>query len=154
MKFTVGVKNLAGPNREDAVAEEIRHKIVDPTPEIYTHDADGNLTKDGRWDYQWDAENRLIVMETTSTAVTAGLTKQKLEFTYDAAGRRIRKVVSAWNATTAAYAVTKDNRFVYDGWNLLAELDGLVANQLLCVYTWGLDLSGRGQGAGGRGRVA
>ncbi len=29
------------------------------TPEIFSHDADGNLTNDGHWAYVWDAENRL-----------------------------------------------------------------------------------------------
>jgi hypothetical protein len=29
------------------------------TPEVFSHDADGNLTNDGRWAYVWDGENRL-----------------------------------------------------------------------------------------------
>ncbi|NLH74599.1 MAG: RHS repeat protein, partial [Verrucomicrobia bacterium] len=32
---------------------------VPPATESFTHDADGNLTSDGRWTYSWDAENRL-----------------------------------------------------------------------------------------------
>jgi hypothetical protein len=28
-------------------------------PDTRTATADGNLTSDGRWDYTWDAENRL-----------------------------------------------------------------------------------------------
>ena len=34
--------------------------FVPPATETYTYDADGNLTQDGRWNYTWDAENRLI----------------------------------------------------------------------------------------------
>jgi len=34
--------------------------FVPRTPEVFTHDLDGNLTSDGRWTYTWDAENRLL----------------------------------------------------------------------------------------------
>src|SRR5260370_28956342 len=64
-------------------------------------------------------------------------------------GRRVQKVVSTWNGSTYASAVT--TRFVYDGWNLLAELDGDNNNAVKCSYMWGLDLSGTLQGAGGVG---
>ena len=42
-------------------------------------------------------------------------------------------------------------RFLYDGWNLIAELN--TQNSPLRTYTWGLDLSGSMQGAGGVGGV-
>jgi len=41
---------------------------VPQTPEVFHYDADGNLQSDGRWNYTWDAENRLIGM-TADTAV-------------------------------------------------------------------------------------
>jgi YD repeat-containing protein len=34
--------------------------FVPKTPETFTYDADGNLLSDGRWNYTWDAENRLV----------------------------------------------------------------------------------------------
>ena len=40
-------------------------------------------------------------------------------------------------------------RFVYNGWNLLAELDD--AGSSIRSYVWGTDLSGSMQGAGGVG---
>lgn len=40
-------------------------------------------------------------------------------------------------------------KYVWDGWNLLAEFDGVNAN--IRTYAWGLDLSGSEQGAGGIG---
>ena len=40
---------------------------VAETPESFNHDDDGNLEGDGRWLYTYDAENRLITMETDST---------------------------------------------------------------------------------------
>jgi hypothetical protein len=43
------------------------------------------------------------------------------------------------------------NKYVYDGWNLAGILDG--NNSLLYSFTWGTDLSGSQQGAGGVGGV-
>jgi len=37
--------------------------FVSKTPEAFTYDLDGNMTSDGRWNYIWDAENRLIKVE-------------------------------------------------------------------------------------------
>jgi RHS repeat-associated protein len=122
---------------------------VSKTPEVLGHDADGNLTADGRWSYTWDGENRLTGMETLSVAVTAGAPRLKLAFAYDANHRRIQKIVSVWNAGSGSYVVTKTQRFVYEAWNLLAELDA--SNQPVRKYFWGLDLSGSEQEAGGVG---
>ncbi len=98
--FTItGVKNIAGPNGEDAVTQITQTAFLARTPETFTHDADGNLIDDAHWRYTWDAENRLIAMETTTPAA-AGLTRQKLEFTYDAQSRRITKKVSLWKPAT------------------------------------------------------
>jgi hypothetical protein len=56
------------------------------------YDLDGNLTSDGRWTYTWDAENRLTSMQTQPAAAVAGVPNVKLQFAYDAQGRRIQKV--------------------------------------------------------------
>jgi RHS repeat-associated protein len=146
-----GVKNLVGPNGEDAVAAQTRRTFVPQTPEIFSYDADGNLTQDGRWIYTWDAENRLVAMETRADVVAqaSGLPRQKLDFTYDAQGRRVQKKVSTWSG--GQWSVVSDLRFIYDGWNLLAELNGLSGNAVARRFVWGLDLSGSAQGAGGVG---
>lgn len=150
LKIT-GVKNLVGPNGEDAVTEFTRPAYLARTPEIYTHDSDGNLTDDARWHYTWDAENRLVAVETATLAAGVGVPRQKLEFAYDGQGRRVEKKVSAWNTGTSTYQLANDTRFIYDGWNLLADLNGLASNATICTYVWGLDLSGSLQGAGGVG---
>lgn len=146
-----GVKNLAGPDGEDAVEVSTKAPHLARNPELFVHDADGNLVDDARWHYTWDGENRLIEVETSPLAAAVGVPKQKLEFAYDAQGRRFQKKMSYWNSSTSAYALNTTKRFVYDGWNLLADLNGQAANAVLCTYTWGLDLSGSFQGAGGVG---
>src|SRR5258708_3540372 len=142
-----GVKNLVGPNQEDAVTEIQKSALLARSPEAFPHDADGNLTNDAKWTYTWDGENRLATMETQPTAVTAGVARQKLEFAYDAQGRRISKKVFSWSGS--AYTLASSTLFLYDGWNLIAELDALNGNAPARTYAWGLDLSGSMQGAGG-----
>ncbi len=103
-----GVKNLIGPGGEDAVTEIIQAAYFPQNPLSYTHDADGNLTADGRWAYAWDGENRLKSVETTPAALLEGVKREKLVFTYDAQGRRVAKVATGYSepvfsALTANY---------------------------------------------------
>ena len=61
----------------------------------------------------------------------------------------VEKKVSQFTGSGGTWALQSTTRFVWDGWLLIAEVDA--ANNLLRSYTWGLDLSGRGQAAGGIG---
>jgi RHS repeat-associated protein len=127
--------------------------FVPRTPELYDdpvtstvnegYDADGNQIRDGRWNYVWDAENRLIRM----VSATAVGPQQRLDFEYDGQSRRIRKKV--WNNTAGTNSPVTDLKFLYDGWNLIAELDGNSA--IVRNYIFGLDSSSTMQGAGGIG---
>ena len=120
--------------------------FVPRTPESFTHDVDGNLLSDGRWDYTWDGENRLIRM----VARTAVGPQQRLEFAYDWQGRRIAKVV--WNNTAGTGTPAVDQRFLYDQWNLIVVAVEVESQfQLAQAFVWGTDLSGSMQGAGGVG---
>ncbi len=127
-------------------------------PRGVAHDEDGNLIEDGDFEYVWDAENRL----TGVTPVNPGYRQRRLEFEYDYMSRRIRKLVFGWNSTTEDWEVDPevDLRFVYDGWNLVQEIDGLVTagssvTDVAREYTWGLDLSGQsGNVAPANGRLS
>jgi len=44
----------------------IGNVFVPRTPEPFSYDLDGNMTSDGRWNYTWDAENRLVKVESRS----------------------------------------------------------------------------------------
>lgn len=88
------------------------------------------MTSDGVRTYSYDGENRLIkVIQGSST----------WHYVYDYLGRRIEK---------RGTGITK-TRFLYDGWNVIAELDG--SNTIVRRFAWGLDVSGSLQGAGGIG---
>ncbi len=111
-----------------------------------THDLDGNQLTTGTGQvYIWDAENRLISVE-PALPVTSDL---KQINTYDGQSRRVRKQVYTY--TGSAWSLTADEKFIYDGWNLVAVLNAASSNALLRTYTWGTDLSGSMQGAGGVG---
>jgi RHS repeat-associated protein len=119
------------------------------------YDEDGNLKFDGRWDYTWDAENRLTKMQTREiVAIDSGVPRQKLEFVYDSQGRRVSKTVSTSTDGTL-WDFGSSRRYLYDGWNLIAEYSALdaasTALTLEASHVWGIDLSGSMQGAGGVG---
>jgi RHS repeat-associated protein len=104
-----------------------------------TYDADGNMTDTGNSaQYTWDAENRLIrVTKTDGTEV---------RYAYDGESRRINREVYKNSSLQTS------TRYLYDGWNVISEFDALSSDlRPLSSYTWGLDLSGSFQGAGGIG---
>jgi len=77
---------------------------------------------------------------------------EKLEYVYDYRGRRVSKKVSTGSG--GIYTLASHQVFVYDGWNMVAVLDAKTtpaAPVLDKIYTWGTDLSGSMQGAGGVG---
>jgi hypothetical protein len=138
------VTNLAVLNQganADIIATNIGNVFLPQTPEQFTYDADGNLTSDGRWNNQWDGENRLISMQSLTNGPSGS--KLWLTFTYDYKGRRVAKVVQSFIGS--AWSTVLSNSFVYDGWNLVGELDG-TNNAVIQGYMWGSDLSGSMQG--------
>ena len=133
--------------RDEETATVTSQRFVPKTPETFTHDDDGNLTGDGRWENVWDAENRLIQQTSTTSAIAAGARNLKLTFAYDYAGRRIQKTVSEWDGS--GWMQKYSLNFLYDGWNLAAEV-AANGGPTIRSYAWGADLSG-GDAAGGIG---
>ncbi len=144
-----GVRNLAGPNGEDAVASVNQTVMVPASLESFGHDADGNIIDDANWRYTWDGENRLVAMETSAPSAAAGVPRKRLDFAYDGGSRRIAKKVSNWNGVS--WTLASHTLFLYDGWNMIAELNALSSNASVRTYVWGADMSGGMQGAGGIG---
>src|SRR5277367_1875278 len=91
-----------------------------------------------------------VTTEMTTTNISSVPTgaKMGLTFTYDSKSRRIQKILSSNSGS--AYVPQSTNSFVYDAWNLLASLD-TPSSTLVKSFTWGTDLSGSMQGAGGVG---
>jgi hypothetical protein len=109
------------------------------------YDLDGNMTNDGRWILTWDGENRLIRMTSTNVVDTA---KQTLVFSYDWRGRRMTKSVSNW--VSGAWQVGNNERYLYDNFRLFSILPATGSGPKLS-FSYGKDLSGSMEGAGGVG---
>ena len=123
--------NYVANSLNEYTSVKINSTVVTPN-----YDDDGNMTagplpvqQDANTTLVWDAENRLVSVTTASETTT---------YEYDYRGRRISKKVG--NATATNY--------IYDGWNLIAEYAGTTLEK---TYTWGMDISGSMQGAGGVG---
>ncbi len=135
---------------------------VPPQQEALAYDADGNLRSDGRWLYTWDGENQLVRMVERELAYNAPAgtnppPRTMLEFVYDHQHRRSAKRVfrvtgnSGVPDSVASAVLLSHTLYLYEGWNLVAELDALNLNAPMRTYVWGSDLSGTMAGAGGVG---
>ncbi len=124
----------------------------------FTYDPDGNMTRglarnDGSlngslvpMNLTWDAHNRLK----TAAPVTAAAGRLRGSYTYDAQGRRIHRLVEVFQGGT--WVLQSQVRYSYDGWNMNYEVTVDAASQTTARrLTWGKDLSGSLQGAGGVG---
>jgi RHS repeat-associated protein len=77
---------------------------------------------------------------------------KSLQYRYDAHHRRVTRTIQEWTGT--AWASTGTTHFIYDGWNVIEEYTLTSSTSTLAkTYTWGLDLSGSLQGAGGVGAL-
>ncbi|MDW8382748.1 MAG: hypothetical protein RMN51_11670 [Verrucomicrobiota bacterium] len=107
------------------------------------------MTSDGRWNYTWDAENRLLKAE--SRADTPDGSWRRVEWTYDGKGRRIGQKTLLWTNNT--WQVAEDLKFLSDPMSVGRHIVELNASNNAPVrsYVWGLDVSGSLDGAGGVG---
>ncbi|MGA4580077.1 hypothetical protein ACPDIT_14775 [Limisphaera sp. VF-2] len=94
----------------DRVQSEVRSDFVAQTPETLIYDGDGNLVRDGRWVYSWDAENRLVRVMSYGAADRASW--RRVDWAYDALGRRIRQ--TSYVLSNGVWVVTEDLKFVSD----------------------------------------
>ncbi|MEO5960089.1 MAG: RHS repeat-associated core domain-containing protein, partial [Opitutaceae bacterium] len=118
----------------------------------FTYDLDGNITSDGIWDYTWDAENRLILMETTADAQLYNFPHKLIEFRYDYLGRRVQKRV----IDVGANQELSSRRYLYNGWDVIAEYLAPGGTSIWAIqrsYGWGLDIARTLSDAGGVGAL-
>ena len=144
------------------IEEQQREAWLSHAKETFIYDVRGNLRSDGCWDYTWDGANRLRFIETSATAVTAGVAREKFGYRYDYQGRRVAKDVYAWTGSAYESDPSETTLYYYDGWNLVYEATytGVTFNSGVptaatfeseIAYHWGLDWSASLQGAGGVG---
>ncbi|MGI6496911.1 MAG: RHS repeat domain-containing protein [Kiritimatiellia bacterium] len=119
-------------NQYFLISNHVNH--VNPVQISPVYDLDGNMTWDGRFNYTYDAENRLVAAYSNGLCVVFNA--------YDHLSRRVLKI-SRGGAETRG--------FVYDGWLPVLEIVATASGVTTNHYVWGRDLSGSMQGAGGVG---
>ncbi|MDD8044033.1 MAG: hypothetical protein PHC78_09760, partial [Verrucomicrobiota bacterium] len=117
--------------------------------EGFFYDLDGNMISTGTTTNTFNIENRLEMVSPKNQYPIDY--DKKVEYTYDYKGRRISREVWTYYSGAWSQTPTEYKKYVWDGWLLIAELDGNNSDAVLSTYTWGLDLSGTMEGAGGIG---
>jgi len=148
----LGVLEPVNQNDPPEYSITTNHVFVAQSPELFEYDLDGNLTKDGRFNYTWNAENRLITVETRDD-LPPEVPRHRIDYAYDHQGRMVFKEVS----DVSNNCKLKTINFLWDNWNIISEttVSSTPNSSLLTTnsisYVWGRDLSGKLQGAGGVG---
>lgn len=110
-----------------------------PATNGYTHDLNGNLTRDGFLSYGYDDANQLVSITNSATS--------RSRFVFDGLGRKRIRYEDTYQSGN--WVTTSETRYVYDGMLPVQERDG--ANVVKALYSRGADLSGGFSGAGGIG---
>ncbi|MDD2230186.1 MAG: hypothetical protein PHY48_12315 [Candidatus Cloacimonetes bacterium] len=127
------------------------------------HDLDGNLTWDGqKWHHSWDGENRLISSKPDYWGTTNGACM--FNYHYNHKSLRVEKIKKQLSGREVGYPMNpqadpgtwnpvETRKYIWDGFNIAVEIiiDHAISATNISYYTWGLDLSGTLQSAGGVG---
>jgi RHS repeat-associated protein len=146
-----GTLSGAGYKGTDAVADKLVWAVLPAGSESFDYDGAGRLIGDANWTYEWNGLGHLIGMiRKAGTHANPSVTAGTLSFQCDADGRWVRKLhtVSYQNAPTQ----TTETRTLWDGWMMVMEqkiVNGVEGPKKW--FTWGRDVSGSWDGAGGIG---
>ena len=135
---------LNGMSRNYAANCLNQYTQVDAAQMVY--DTDGNLVRDDRFVYSYDAENRMI----SSRPIAPSEGDLAVVNAYDHKHRRVMKRVERFDGDE--WQTSETHAFTYDGSNIVLERIAFANGTTRTVeYFWGNDLSGTEQGAGGVG---
>jgi YD repeat-containing protein len=85
----LGTLAHGGYQGADALSQSDLTLLVPPSSATLIYDGAGRLKEDAYWTYSWDGLNRLEQMERkTGTFTEQGVQQERLNFGYDADGRR------------------------------------------------------------------
>jgi RHS repeat-associated protein len=116
-----------GETREYSSVNEVISRAEGGTRVVLAYDDNGNLTDDGTFNFEWDFSNRL-------RRVTRKSDRQLIaEYSYDAAGRRVQKVV------TNSGPLNGTTRYLYDGQRVIEEHERTspLTERVSRVYVYG-----------------
>lgn len=135
----------------DAISEKKVWVVVPATHESFDYDDAGRMTGDATWIYDWNGMNHLVGMtRKAGTSPDPTVTTEILTFSYDADGRRTGKTHTITRAGGSQQVSM--SKLLWDGW--LPVMEERMVNgtaQPRRWFTWGRDVSGTLDGAGGIG---
>lgn len=135
---------LNGMSRNYAANCLNQYTQVDAAQMVY--DTDGNLVRDDRFVYAYDAENRML----SARPIVPSEGDLAVVNAYDHKHRRIVKRVERFDDDE--WQTSETHTFTYDGSNIVLERIAFANGTTRTVeYFWGNDLSGTEHGAGGVG---
>lgn len=118
---------------ENSRTYDIANRLLNDNAYTYSYDLNGNLTKKqnkvsgARKEYFWNARNQLVKVDRYADA-GATVPSTTTSYSYDPLGRRINKIVDG-----------VQERFVYDGWNLIAVTDASGTPREINTFGPGVD---------------
>lgn len=92
------------PQVQSTASFNAANELIQRAGVPFTYDANGNITNDGVHSYSWNTRNQLVAIDSGGAA----------SFSYDALGRRTSKAIAGLGTTS----------FLYDGLNVIQELNG------------------------------
>jgi RHS repeat-associated protein len=117
------IKNGVTETRAHNAVNEITGIQINFGPVMpLSYDQNGNLTRDTRFDYRYDEENRLSHVDDNTAPIPAGVA----DYRYDALGRRVSK--------RTLLGIPKETRYLYDGARIIEEQNAIGATQATYVY--------------------
>ena len=119
----------ARANGSDLTTVRSGHVYVRPQ-ELPTYDPDGNLLSDAGWQYEWDADNRLILAQQKEPGLPADMPQKRIKYHYDWMSRLVareeserRTLNDGTGLRSDTWTLVKTTHHYYDGWNLMAEVE-------------------------------
>lgn len=103
---------LTGPTSGDAYTYNDAHQLTLAGTSTYSYDSNGNQLTRADWSQQWDAQNRLIQIQSSDGVDT-------ITFKYDPFNRRIEK---KYVEIIGGETTTTTTRYVYDGEDIVLQV--------------------------------
>jgi RHS repeat-associated protein len=119
--FIITATSAADPNVKDEATVVVSGGSGSAT---LTYDLNGNLLSDGSRTFEWDAENRLVAVNSLATG-------HRSEFSYDGLGRRV-EIVEKDNSV-----VSSDQKYLWDSVEIAEQRDSTGATAQKRFYGQG-----------------
>jgi len=141
----------AGNSGSNAVADKVLWVSIPSATETLSYDSAARLIGDNTWTIGWDGASRLRTLtRNASTSADPTVSAESIVYGYDAEGRRTSRVHTT--TYTSGSKQVESSKMIWNAWLPVCEERTLNGGSVRRRwFTWGRDLSGQLEGAGGIG---